>query len=404
MKVLLLFFLISSLVLAEKVSYRGYTVLRMQINTTNYEDIISLTNKYNLDIWAQNKVKNWMDIMIPPNPEISEIIKQHDHVVHIEDVEEHIQSIEGQNTQNVTRKRQVFFDYYPNWEEIQEWLVVQHDLHPQTTELIVVGQTYQGRNIRGIKIFNNNKSPAEKKVIMISGGIHAREWITVTTTLYTIQQLLQNPSDIVDDFDFYIVPVYNVDGYVHTRTERLWRKNRQPVSGSSCLGTDLNRNFDFQWGRGGSSPNPCTETYMGTAPESAPEVYDISEYIKTTIGERLAFFLDVHSYGGMWMSPYGYTYQLPVDYNEMYAVMEVARSSIRAINGNVYQIGSSANVIYIVSGGYKDWTYATVGVVPSFTVEIVGNSFIEPTTSILPLAREIWNGVISVSEFVRTKL
>lgn len=27
----------------------------------------------------------------------------------------------------------------------------------------------------------------------------------------------------------------------------MWRKNRKPNSGSSCVGTDLNRNFGFQW-------------------------------------------------------------------------------------------------------------------------------------------------------------
>jgi len=47
-----------------------------------------------------------MDIMIPPNPEISNLIKQHDHVVSIKDVEDHIQTIEGQNA---TQKRQGFF-------------------------------------------------------------------------------------------------------------------------------------------------------------------------------------------------------------------------------------------------------------------------------------------------------
>ena len=34
----------------------------------------------------------------------------------------------------------------------------------------------------------------------------------------------------------------------------MWRKNRKPNSGSSCIGTDLNRNFDFKWMVSGSSP------------------------------------------------------------------------------------------------------------------------------------------------------
>ena len=30
--------------------------------------------------------------------------------------------------------------------------------------------------------------------------------------------------------------------------DRLWRKNRRPNKGSECIGTDLNRNWQFQWG------------------------------------------------------------------------------------------------------------------------------------------------------------
>ncbi len=31
--------------------------------------------------------------------------------------------------------------------------------------------------------------------------------------------------------------------------ERFWRKNRVNNEGSACMGVDLNRNFDFRWGR-----------------------------------------------------------------------------------------------------------------------------------------------------------
>ena len=33
--------------------------------------------------------------------------------------------------------------------------------------------------------------------------------------------------------------------------DRFWRKNRSPsVVNSSCIGTDLNRNWNYQWGQG----------------------------------------------------------------------------------------------------------------------------------------------------------
>ncbi len=53
------------------------------------------------------------------------------------------------------------------------------------------------------------------------------------------------------------MPTVNPDGSeydIATGSYRSWRKNRQPNSGSSYVGTDLNRNWGYQWGCcGGSS-------------------------------------------------------------------------------------------------------------------------------------------------------
>jgi len=261
-----------------------------------------------------------------------------------------------------------------------------------------VGQTFQGNTIRGIRIF---KGGSAKPAVFLQGGIHAREWITVTTALYIIQELLALPP-ILDFYDFYIVPVFNIDGYNFAHaSNRLWRKNRQSVSGSSCLGTDLNRNYQWEWGRGGSSTDPCSETFMGRTPGSTPEVSGITNFLTNQVS-NVIFFLDIHSYGSMFMSPWGYSYTYPPtqDYNKMDSVMQVARSSIRAVNQRSYAIGTSANVIYIASGGSDDWSYGQLGVVPSFTVEIAGTSFIAPTSQILPLAREILAGVLGVTDYL----
>jgi hypothetical protein len=45
--------------------------------------------------------------------------------------------------------------------------------------------------------------------------------------------------------------VLNVDGYSFTWTNnRMWRKTRRPNQGSSCIGTDPNRNFPYKWNTG----------------------------------------------------------------------------------------------------------------------------------------------------------
>lgn len=101
----------------------------------------------------------------------------------------------------------------------------------------------------------------------------------------------QNPdiTHILDNMDVYILPVMNPDGYKYTWTtviihktqlifhpctalkktnkkrdrkrinwtqdlflffrsqNRMWRKNRAVSKSSSCIGVDLNRNFDAEW-------------------------------------------------------------------------------------------------------------------------------------------------------------
>ena len=47
---------------------------------------------------------------------------------------------------------------------------------------------------------------------------------------------------ILDNFDVYIAPILNVDGYDYTwNGDRNWRKTRSPNGNNPCVGTDPNR-------------------------------------------------------------------------------------------------------------------------------------------------------------------
>lgn len=66
-------------------------------------------------------------------------------------------------------------------------------------------------------------------IIFIESTIHAREWITAATATYLLNELLtSNQTNIrylANNYDFVIVPVMNVDGYVYTHTTvslRTW--------------------------------------------------------------------------------------------------------------------------------------------------------------------------------------
>ncbi|GBN59289.1 Carboxypeptidase B [Araneus ventricosus] len=119
-----------------------------------------------------------------------------------------------------------------------------------------MGDTFEGNIIYLLKISSggNDTRPA----VWIDAGIHSREWIAPATALFIINHLLLNYgnddyiTDLVDH-DWYIMPLVNPDGYLHTwNWNRLWRKNRALATGFPgvfiCRGTDPNRNFDIFFG------------------------------------------------------------------------------------------------------------------------------------------------------------
>ena len=87
--------------------------------------------------------------------------------------------------------------------------------------------------------------------------------------------------------------------------DRMWRKNRGRNSGSSCVGTDLNRNFDFHWGEIGVSHNPCSEIYCGRQAFDCPETANIRNYVGTLDPVPLLGH-SIHSYSQLWLWPYAF--------------------------------------------------------------------------------------------------
>lgn len=103
--------------------------------------------------------------------------------------------------------------YYP-LNDIEAWMSDMAQAYPLKVTEVVGGTTYEGRQIKGLKI----SSGSDKKAIFIEAGIHAREWITMSTACYIINELLTSEDNetriAARDFDWYIFPVTNPDGYV----------------------------------------------------------------------------------------------------------------------------------------------------------------------------------------------
>jgi len=290
------------------------------------------------------------------------------------------------------------FDYYPTTGEVRQWVAEQIAQHSDVATLITLGTTYNGEEIHGVSL-GNPSNP----VYYMHCTIHAREWITTTTCMWILDQLLNKDIDrvkLVELYHWIIVPILNIDGYDYTYTnDRLWRKNRQPNPGSSCAGTDNNRNYGFGWGGPGASTNPCAETFRGARAFSSPEAAAENDFLAPYLNiGQVVVYLDIHSYGGWFLSAWGYTTSgQPVDYPAMQTQMVSATTTMRAINGNTYTYGQSGRTLYVTSGSTVDHLYGEGGVVQSYTIECAGNSFTLPVSQIIPIGREVWAGVKKIA-------
>jgi len=256
------------------------------------------------------------------------------------------------------RMKKGIFDWTRYWdlEEIYDWFNLLVNQYPNDIDIINIGDSYEGRAILGIKM--NIGGGSNKKSIIFEGTHHAREWISAATVTYMLNELLTsndtNVKDIAMAYEWYILPVTNPDGYVYTwKKNRMWRKNRKPTPNLLCIGTDLNRNWDNFFNQGGTSLNPCADTYAGPSPFSEEETKVLSEFIKTV--PNLVGYFPFHSYSQILMLPYGWTHELLDNYHELYAIGEKALETLSSFFGTTYTLGAIANVIYIATGASIDW-------------------------------------------------
>ncbi|XP_040923576.1 carboxypeptidase O isoform X2 [Betta splendens] len=295
--------------------------------------------------------------------------------------------------------------------EITSWMAQLAEDHPVVT-LINYGQTYEKRPINLLKI--GLDSEQRKKAVWMDCGIHAREWIAPAFCQYFINQILQTyktdptVNQMMKNLDFYVTPVLNVDGYVYSwkdNTTRLWRKNRSPgPPGCSCYGTDLNRNFDANWGTIGVSTNCCSITYGGTKALSEPEAQAVTNFLAKQKDDFLCF-LTIHSYGQLLLVPYGHPNFTAPNYDELMKVGLAAADEIRKAHGMNYRVGSSPDILYPNSGSSRDWA-RLVGIPFTYTFELRDNGTFEfelPEAQIQPTCEEAYRGAMHIITYVHEK-
>lgn len=261
------------------------------------------------------------------------------------------------------------YEHFHTYAEMKAELDATVADHPGIAQRFDIGASYEGRKIWGIKISDNVGTDEDEPEVLFHGLTHARERLSAEMALHIVAMLTdgygtdQRVTDIVNSREVWIVPMLNPDGaefdfsgdVFHT-----WRKNRQPIPGSSEIGVDLNRQFGYMWGCcGGSSPNPPNDTYRGPAPWFAPEAVAYRDFVNSRVvggRQQIRASISWHTAGRMVLWPYAFTKvnvppQMALD---DWKAFKALGQAMAATNGYKAQQGSD---LYIVDGDQEDWAY-----------------------------------------------
>jgi carboxypeptidase T len=332
------------------------------------------------------------------------------------------------------------------------------------TQLITLPNlTWEGRRCHAIKIANG--SNLGRPGVYFLGGVHAREWGSSDILINFIEQLEQSylsnkgltfgnksfsASDIqtvVNTLDIIVFPQANPDGRNYSmNSDAMWRKNRrilQPNSNSggnptgSCVGVDINRNYDFLWDFhtyfSPSSPvqdstDPCDyQLYDGPTAFSEPETKN-SKWIFDTF-PNIDFFIDLHSYSEDILYSWGddddqtnnpsmnfqnqtfnglrgiagdSAYKEYIPSSDLSVAIDLAnifRDGIQLVRGTTYTVKPSMN-LYPTAGTSDEYAYSrhfvdsTKQKVIAYTLEW-GTEFQPPYAEMQNIIEEITSGLLA---------
>ncbi|XP_067234408.1 carboxypeptidase B [Chanodichthys erythropterus] len=415
MKVFLLLGLVA-VALCEPTKFVGDKVLRLKpLNDEHVTIIRELGQKVKVDFWrpdSSDLVSTGMnvDIHVPAAglDMVFTILQQSgmEAKVMFEDLQE---AVEAQmDNMRVTKAHD--YTKYNSWATINDWVVSISSANANLISRQVIGNTYEGRPMHLLKI--GKKTGSAKPAVFMDCGFHAREWITHAFCQWFVNEAVSTygsdpeMTNLLDRMDFFVLPVFNIDGYEYTWTkDRMWRKTRSRNSGSSCIGADPNRNFDAGWCTTGASSNPCSDTYCGSSPESEIESKNLANFIRTN-KSIIKAYLTVHSYSQLLLFPYSYKYGLAADHSELLSVSQGAIAALRSLYGTRYTSGPGATTIYPAAGGSDDWAY-DLGVKYSYTFELRDEGrygFLLPESQIKPTCEETMLAVKYIASYVLNNL
>jgi hypothetical protein len=381
---------------SEKIRYDGYTVKRITPQTE--EQLAALINLESIGakFWHEpSTVGRHADVLLPPHMKDELVQGMRTFGMKVENFVEDVQQLIDleESTAVPAAENRLGWTAYGTVEEINAFIREQNQKYPNITEVINIGQSFEGRDLLVLKI---SRGGSPKPAIWVDANIHAREWITSAVATFTINELLSGDRQgWTEDFDWYILSVLNPDGLAYTKTsDRMWRKTRSSTGGL-CRGADANRNFGFHWREGGSSTLPCSDTYAGSSAFSEVESQHVRDFI-TSISKDLVFYLSLHSYSQIILLPFGHNNRKIPQFNDYMSLAGQISAATAARYGTRFTYGNIVDELYVASGGSMDWVKGTYNTNLTLTYEMRDTGaygFLLPPAQIIPSSQEFLDGL-----------
>lgn len=284
-----------------------------------------------------------------------------------------------------------FWRKWPSYTDVITLIddIVNYTCPSVASHFVLPEKTVSGREVHGVLLANRH-SVTPPNGIFLLGGVHPREWLPIPAVLYTAWRLCvdsrsKQGGQFLADVAVHIVPVLNVDVYMHSwELHSLGEMNFEGQIGrefrKNLHGVDLNRNFGFKWGIGGSGAANTkihASDYPGTGPFSEPETRAVRDYVNSQKKFRLTAFLDIHGYESVIHTPFFHTLDPPVDHSLHRATaMWMAHAVSKAGGARMtYEVVEGAKASFRIGSGLSaDWAYGEAGILHAYILEMAPRS------------------------------
>jgi hypothetical protein len=339
----------------------------------------------------------------------------------------------------------LYDDHFHNSSQVYEEINRFQELAPELIEMDTFGQSYQGKDLKVLKITNELRTYQKAKTLVVAHH-HGREQITVEAALRFIIYLLNSYqvdeliTEYVDTQEIYVIPTLNPDALdiVVDGNNHWLRKNvrpydddgdmlfdedrREDVNGDGKISsfdvfnitnydypiylytyyegidndgdnktnedfvgyTDLNRNYDAFWREGGGwSPDPVSPVFPGPTPFSEPETQAFRDF---ALEHRFAMAYSLHSgINATYFTDDEQGWTEPSLYWQMVQdFREILPLSYTSMYYEPTQSHKSVGESYVLSGSWDSWMYENRNTLVPITFELYRNySSIVPEADIL---------------------